>query len=115
MDYGEYERHRYHYQLEGFDNYWIDAGSNREAYYANLPAGKYTFRVKVTNSDNNIVEAENSVRLTVEPPPWLAWWALLIYGVLALAGIYLMINVVWTVRLYLKLRRKRRRSRESTL
>ena len=32
--------------MDGFDKYWIDARNNREAYYANLPAGTYTFKVK---------------------------------------------------------------------
>lgn len=33
------------YRLEGFDKKWIDSGSNRIAYYTNLPPGKYVFRV----------------------------------------------------------------------
>ena len=40
LDYSEFERIRYHYTLEGFDKYWIDAYNNREAYYANLPTGQ---------------------------------------------------------------------------
>jgi hypothetical protein len=33
IDYGEYERLDYFYMLEGFDDHWIDAHNNREAYY----------------------------------------------------------------------------------
>ncbi len=98
LDYCEYERLRYHYQLEGFDNYWIDAGSNREAYYANLPAGKYVFRVKVTNSDNNVVEAENSINVVVAPAPWASWWACLIYVLLGVAVVLTVIRVIWRIR-----------------
>ncbi len=98
LDYCEYERLHYHYQLEGFDNYWIDAGSNREAYYANLPAGKYVFRVRATNSDNNVVEAENSIRVIVAPSPWLAWWACAIYAMLALVVVLVAFRVVWRIR-----------------
>ena len=57
------------------DRYWIDAHNNREAYYANLPSGTYTFKVRITNNDKSIVETENSIRIIVEPAPWCTWWA----------------------------------------
>ena len=79
LDYCEFERVHYYYQLEGFDKYWVDANNNREAYYANLPAGSYTFRVRITNNDKSIVEAENSIRVVIAPAPWATWWARLLY------------------------------------
>lgn len=79
LDYCEYERVHYYYKMEGFDKYWIDAHNNREAYYANLPAGKYRFKVKITNNDQSIVEAENSIRVIVQSAPWCTWWAWLGY------------------------------------
>ena len=42
---------RYKYQLVGFDEGWIDAGSRRDAYYTRLNPGEYTFRVIAANSD----------------------------------------------------------------
>lgn len=75
LDYCEHGRVHYYYRMEGFDKYWIDARNNREAYYANLPSGTYTFKVRVTNNDKSIVETESELRLTVEPAPWLSWWA----------------------------------------
>lgn len=88
LEYGEFERVRYFYMLEGFDKYWIDAHNNREAYYANLPPGNYTFKVRVTNNDQTMVEAENSLNVTVEPPVWLSWWALCLYAILLMAVFY---------------------------
>lgn len=38
------------YKLEGFDKKWFDPGSNRVAYYTNLPPGKYIFRVIARSS-----------------------------------------------------------------
>lgn len=38
------------YKLEGFDKKWIEPGSNRTAYYTNLPPGKYVFRVIARSS-----------------------------------------------------------------
>ncbi len=84
LDYCDHERVHYFYQMEGFDKYWIDAGNNREAYYANLPAGTYDFKVKITNNDKSIVEIEDSIRVIVRPAPWLSWWAWVIYALLML-------------------------------
>ncbi|MDD8017038.1 MAG: two-component regulator propeller domain-containing protein, partial [Bacteroidota bacterium] len=38
-------------KLEGYDKIWEDLGTRRTAYYTNLPAGVYTFRVLAANSD----------------------------------------------------------------
>lgn len=84
LDYSEHERVYYSYILEGFDKYWIECGHNREAYYANLPAGNYVFRVRITSNDSSIEPTENSIRISVKPSPWASWWAWLIY--LTLAG-----------------------------
>jgi len=42
---------RYRYMLEGFDHDWTEAGARRTAYYTNIPAGHYIFRVKAANND----------------------------------------------------------------
>jgi len=42
---------RYRYMLEGFDHGWTEAGARRTAYYTNIPAGHYTFRVQAANND----------------------------------------------------------------
>lgn len=83
LEYGEYERLDYFYKLEGFDNHWMDAHNNREAYYSNIPAGRYKFNVKVTNTGMDDVVAENMIVVVVRPPMWMSWWAILLYiGVL---------------------------------
>jgi hypothetical protein len=40
---------QFKYQLEGFDRDWVEAGTRRFAYYTNLPAGSYRFRVIACN------------------------------------------------------------------
>lgn len=98
LDYSEFEQVHYYYKMEGFDNYWIDARNNREAYYANLPTGTYTFRVKITNNDKSIVETENSIRVIIKPVPWLTWWAKCIYLLIALGGISLFVSAIQRIR-----------------
>ena len=45
------ERVLFKYKLEGYDRDWVDAGTRREAYYTNLPPGKYRFQVMACNND----------------------------------------------------------------
>lgn len=79
IDYSEYDCVHYFYKIDGYDKYWIESGSDHEAYYSNLPAGKYKFRVKITSSDENDVIAENSINIYVAHAPWASWWAILVY------------------------------------
>src|SRR5690606_22189872 len=87
-----------YYMLEGFDNYWVDANNNREAYYANLPSGKYKFSVRITDNDQSIVETQESINIIVEPKPWLTWWAKCIYLILISGLVYLILRGLWHIR-----------------
>ena len=84
LDYSEHERSRYFYKMEGFDRYWIDAGNGHEAYYANLPAGRYQFRVRITNNNRSIVETEDFLNVRVLPHWSQTWWAITLFVLLGL-------------------------------
>ena len=79
LDYSENKPSRYFYKMDDFDKDWIDAGSNTSAYYANLPAGNYTFRVRIGAVDN----MEASVKVHVSPAPLNSFWAWCVYIMLA--------------------------------
>ena len=85
LDYSENTSPRYSYMMEGFDNYWIQAGTANEANYANLPAGHYRFRVMVQDDP----ASEQSLAIRVLPPWYRSWWARVLYILVALGGILL--------------------------
>jgi signal transduction histidine kinase/ligand-binding sensor domain-containing protein len=60
-------RVRFRYKLENVDAGWRDAGSRRQAFYNNLPPGKYRFVVSASNGDN--VWNEAGATLTIDVPP----------------------------------------------
>ncbi|MBK7257650.1 MAG: hypothetical protein IPI01_07575 [Ignavibacteriae bacterium] len=65
---------RYKYQLVGFDEGWIDAGSRRQAYYTRLNPGEYTFRVIAANSDGIWNDTGATVRFVLEPHFYQTTW-----------------------------------------
>ena len=75
----------YLYKLEGFDKDWNKTKSVRQATYTNLPAGDYTFRVKVINSDN-IESEETTLKISVAPPFWKTWWFISLCGLVVLGA-----------------------------
>jgi ligand-binding sensor domain-containing protein/signal transduction histidine kinase len=75
---------RFKYQLAGFNQDWVDAGTRRTAYFSNLPPGNYTFKVIADNGEGVWNTEGTSLRVVVLPPFYRAWWFL---ALAALAGI----------------------------
>jgi ligand-binding sensor domain-containing protein len=75
LDYTAPAKNLYAYRMDGLDRDWVytDAGK-RYASYTTLPAGKYVFRVKGTNSDGVWNEQATALKIVVLPPFWATWW-----------------------------------------
>jgi ligand-binding sensor domain-containing protein/signal transduction histidine kinase len=65
---------RFMYKLEDFDRDWVYASSRRVAYYTNLPAGKYRFRVRVLGSDSKPVPPEAVLAIVKGPVFYRTAW-----------------------------------------
>ena len=79
LSYRNPSKNQYSYYLDGYESDWIYSDNRRFATYTNLPAGKYTFKVKGSNNDGIWNEEGTSINVKVFPPPWQTWWAYLIY------------------------------------
>lgn len=62
------------YQLRGFDEGWIEAGTGRSVSYPRLPAGRYEFRVAATNEAGLREPTGAALAFTVKPFLWNTWW-----------------------------------------
>ena len=82
LSYCSPEKNQYAYMLDGFDSDWNYVGNQTKATYTNLPAGRYTLRVKATNNDGVWSDHEATLRIIVHPPFWWSWWARLFYVLL---------------------------------
>ncbi len=86
LNYRQSSKNQYKYKMEGFNDDWIDLGSQREASFTNLNPGKYIFRVKASNNDGVWNEEGASLRLIIRPP-WYGTWLFRIVVTLILSGI----------------------------
>jgi diguanylate cyclase (GGDEF)-like protein len=79
------ERVRFRYRMEGTASDWVDAGTNREAFFPALPHGNYSFRVGASLDGRTWREAPSPLAITVEPhffqTPWFI--ALVVLGLVA--------------------------------
>ncbi|MDR1937922.1 MAG: response regulator [Tannerellaceae bacterium] len=80
---------KYAYRLSGFDKDWQYTDATRRfASYNNLPGGRYFFHLKSSDGNGLWDEAVTQLQVVILPPPWLRWWAFLLYLVAGLAAIY---------------------------
>lgn len=74
---------QYAYMLEGIDKDWNYMGQNKEVTFANLPPGKYLFRVKSTNSSGVWQDNEKTLPIVITPPFYATGWAMIVYLLIA--------------------------------
>jgi ligand-binding sensor domain-containing protein len=79
----------YKYKLEGFNEDWIYAGTQREATFTNLSPGTYTFKVIGRNSNNVWSNEPASIRLVILPPWWGTWWFRILAAGIIAGGVYI--------------------------
>ena len=61
------QRVKFRYRLDGYDREWHDAGTRRQAFYTDLPPGKYSFRVIACNSDGVWSDSTAKLDFSVAP------------------------------------------------
>jgi signal transduction histidine kinase/ligand-binding sensor domain-containing protein len=104
------ENLRFRYQLAGYDNDWIDAGTERSASYSRLAAGNYEFRAQASVGDGPWSEPAATVSFEVVPFFWMTWWfraAVLLAFTMSLIAI---VRYVSYRRLRMKLRASQQQS-----
>lgn len=71
---------QYSYLLENFDAEWSEWTHENKKEYTNLPAGKYTFRVKARNV-YGAVSKETTYKFEITPPWYQTTWAYMLFVV----------------------------------
>ncbi|HET6554146.1 MAG TPA: two-component regulator propeller domain-containing protein [Dyella sp.] len=74
---------RYRFRLEGLDGAWVDTASRGERDFAGLGQGDYTLDVMAAGADGSWAHLQQPLKIHVQAPPWLRWWAWCGYLLLA--------------------------------
>ncbi|MDP9040472.1 MAG: response regulator, partial [Bacteroidota bacterium] len=86
------EMNEYAYKMDGLDKEWTFLKSNRKVYYTKLAPGRYTFKVKGSNSSGVWNDHQASIDIRIFPPWWGSIWAYFIYAGVISAITYLLIK-----------------------
>lgn len=88
LHYADPSKNIYKYILEGYDQDWVEAGTQRNATYTNLNPGEYTFRVISANNDGVWSTNEASMKIVINNPWWTTGWSYAFYLILFAFGLY---------------------------
>jgi signal transduction histidine kinase len=68
------QRNRFRFQLAGLNPDWVEASTQRAAYYTRVPPGHYEFKVIACNNDGVWNEMGAALAVTVLPHVWQTLW-----------------------------------------
>ncbi|GAB4026181.1 two-component regulator propeller domain-containing protein [Spirosoma gilvum] len=100
LDYTNSANNRYRYRLQGIDDDWVEAGTNRFANYAQLPSGNYQLQM-MGSVDGEHWSKPLELQIRIHPPVYRTWWASLFY-LIVIALIIWRLNRLQTQRLLLQ-------------
>lgn len=78
---------RFRYKLEPFDHEWLDTLGRRDSSYANLPPGRYVFRVEAFQTSDPKSISTASLVIVKTPYFYRRWWFLLCVACALIAAV----------------------------
>lgn len=84
------EKSGFRYLLKGVDEDWQAASDLREAHYANLGPGHYSFEVEASNADGAWAAQPTRFAFQILPEFYQTWWFKALCGALAFAALWLL-------------------------
>ncbi|MEE8306207.1 MAG: two-component regulator propeller domain-containing protein, partial [Gammaproteobacteria bacterium] len=94
LSYDSPQQNQYAYRLDGLNKDWVYTDADqRIATYSGLGPGDYLFRVKGSNKYRVWNEAGASIRVTILPPFWQAWWAYATYAIAFSLALFAFVKV----------------------
>lgn len=82
----------YAYQLKGMNEEWVYLGTLNQISFTGLPWGDYELLLRASRN-NQDWSPVRSLLISIQAPPWLTWYAFMLYALLA-SGILLLIRYI---------------------
>lgn len=98
----------YYYLLEGYNDQWINLGTDPTVTFTNLPPGNYTLRVRYQGDSPGIADTEHTLGINISAPWYATRMSYVSFGVLLV--LLVVGGILQSRRIY---RRKRREMEQS--
>ncbi len=92
MNYIHPEKSRYRHRLKGLETEWTETRNGGTVSYSNLSPGKYELEVFASNNDGIFTTEPISMKIIVEPPFWMTWWAYILYSLTILSLLWMILH-----------------------
>lgn len=83
----------YSWKLEGFYDEWSAPSKSGFIRYTNLSPGHYTLKIRAIFYDTHKILEERELKIIVERPFWLTFWAFLIYTVILIIVTFILLRI----------------------
>lgn len=83
--YGDRIRTNYSYRMIGLDEEWSTPSEYNSATFRNLSPGRYVLQMKYRQRGGQWIVNKQLMTITVLPPLWATWWAMVLYAILAVS------------------------------
>lgn len=92
LDYTQNTQVEFAYMMEGLEDVWYSTQGENQVTFRNIPPGKYKFKVRTRLRNQEWEEEIAALPITIHPPFWLAWYAKLLYILVAATLIYILLS-----------------------
>ncbi|MGX5690881.1 hybrid sensor histidine kinase/response regulator transcription factor [Arcticibacter tournemirensis] len=83
LDYSLNELTEYAYMLKGLADSWYQVQGDNSVTFRNIPPGAYELLIKSRIRNQNWSDQLTSLKIIIDPPFWLTWWAKTLYLLMA--------------------------------
>lgn len=90
MQFNDPAANQYRYKLDNYHSDWVENGNQRVVRIDNLPSGSYQLNLNASNTDGVWSEKIRSIKIQINPPLWLSWWAYGSYTISLMLVLYLL-------------------------
>ncbi len=67
------------YQMEGLSDNWYNVKGDKQLTFRDLRPGTYVFRIRAGHRNQKELTEITELKIVINPPFWLSWWAKTIY------------------------------------
>lgn len=82
----------YSYMLKGMNEEWVNLGQLNQISFTGLPWGEYELLIRASRN-NQDWSPPRSLAIQIQAPPWLSWYAFVLYMILAV-GIFMLFRYI---------------------